>query len=147
MPEMINLETAGYRRSPRFIEQPRKKYTFSSLARFCAFGMLCLSAFSIISQPTVVFSHAHACVNSVVYKCNIIDSNFDGTINAIHHMVLASGKTNNEVYTFREMTQQDDAYEFIAAMQKEIAAHEERGHWEVVSRSSIPLHTRIIQAI
>ena len=45
------------------------------------------------------------------------------------------------------MTQQDDASEFIAAMQKEIAAHEERGHWEVVSRSSIPLHTRTIQAI
>ena len=57
MPDMINLESAGLRRSNRLASQPRKKYTFkSALNKFCAFGLLIATS---LSQPTVVFSHAH----------------------------------------------------------------------------------------
>ena len=146
MPEMINLETAGHRRSPRLAAQPPKKYNFFSMAtkKFCAFGLLVLAA---ISSPVTAFSHGHACVNSAVYKCNMINANFDGTLNEIHHMVMAAGKSNNEVYTFREMLQQDDAASFIEAMKEETKAHEKRGHWEVIKRSSLPAGTKTIQSI
>ena len=49
-------------------------------------------------------------------------------------MVLAAGKSNNENYTFREMLKQDDASEFIKAMEKESNDHSSRGHWETVKR-------------
>ena len=124
MPKMVNLETAGQRRTPRLASQSTKKYTFaSSLRKFCAYGLLVAA---IMMQPVCVFSHAHACINSAVYQCNVINANFDGSLNAIHHMVLAAGRSNNEVYTYREMLKQDDASDFIKAMTKEISDHESR---------------------
>ncbi len=81
------------------------------------------------------FSHAHACVTLAVHQCNVINVNFDGSINAIHHMALAADKSNNEVYTFCEILKQDDAADFVKAMNKEIQDHEFREHWEVIKRS------------
>ena len=45
------------------------------------------------------------------------------------------------------MLQQEDAPDFVEAMQTEIRAHESRGHWVVVKRSSIPAGVKTIQAI
>ena len=67
----------------------------------------------------------------------MVNVNFDGTFNKIHHMVLASRKSNNECYTFREVLKEDDAADFIKAMEVEVAAHEKRDHWEV---STDPLY-------
>eukprot|EP00984_Skeletonema_dohrnii_P006298 scaffold2255_cov139-Skeletonema_dohrnii-CCMP3373.AAC.1 len=112
--------------------------------RFCAFGLLLGSS---LSQPATAFSHAQASVNSVIHQCNVINANFDGSLNQIHHMVLAASKSNNETYTFREMLKQDDSHEFIKAMEKEVEDHESRGHWEVVERSTLPSGVKTIQAI
>ena len=57
-------------------------------------------------------------VNAAIHHCNVINAIFDGSLNEIHHMVLAAGKSNNENYTFREMLKQEDASEFIKAMEK-----------------------------
>ena len=62
-------------------------------------------------------------------------------------MAFAVSKFNNESYTYRQMLQEEDAPEFIKAMKTETKAHEERGHWEVVKRSSIPNGVKTIQAI
>jgi len=77
----------------------------------------------------------------------MINANFDGSLNEIHHMVFAAGKTNNEVYTFKDMLQEEDASDFILAMKKEVQAHEARRHWDVVRRTSIPAGVKTIQAI
>ena len=45
------------------------------------------------------------------------------------------------------MSRQDDHVDFVKAMDKEIAAHEKKKHWEVVPRSSVPIGTKAIQAI
>jgi hypothetical protein len=94
-----------------------------------------------------VFSHGQATINAAVHQCNVINANFDGSLNEIHHMVLASGKVNNENYTFREMLKEDDASGFIKAMIKETQDHESQGHWEIVKRTSIPCEVKTIQAI
>ena len=136
MPEMINLESAGLRHSARVASQPRTKYNFFlALIRFCAFGSLIAT---ILSQPMAEFSHGQATINAAVHQCNVINANFDGALNEIHHMVLASGKVNNENYIFRGMLKEDDASDFIKAMIKETQDHESRGHWEIIKRSSIP---------
>ena len=145
MPNMINLETAGYRRSPRIASQPAKRYSFVSiLSKFCAFGVLMATA---IQEPSVAFSHAQTCVDAAVHQCTVMNTNFDSTINDLHHMALSAAKSGNECYTFHEMLKQDDASDFIEAMLKETKAHEDRGHWEVVKRSSMPAGMKTIQAI
>ncbi len=53
----------------------------------------------------------------------MINTNFDGLLDEIHHMVLSAGKMNNKSYTFCEMLQQDDAAGFIKATQKESNDH------------------------
>ena len=71
-----------------------------------------------------VFSESQASVNSFIHQCNVVNANFDGTLNHIHHMVLAAGKENNEVYTFKEMLQQDDAKDYFIELGK--LTHDER---------------------
>ena len=62
-------------------------------------------------------------------------------------MVLAAGKSNNEVYTFCKILKQDDAADFVKAMNKEVQDHESREHWEVIKRSEIPPGRKTIQSI
>ena len=78
------------------------------------------------------------------HECNEL---FDGTINQIHNYALASDLSNNEAYTFSQAMRQDDRAQFVDAMMKEVKDHEEREHWELVLRSTIPKGVRTIQAI
>ena len=59
MPPMVDLAAKGLRRSPRLANQERKKYACSMLKIFFAFEMVLVA---VMSQPLIVFSHAHACV-------------------------------------------------------------------------------------
>ena len=62
-------------------------------------------------------------------------------------MVFAAGKSNNENYTFCEMPKQDDASDFIKAMEKESNDPSSHGHWEIVKRFEIPPGVKNIQEI
>ena len=65
MPDMINLETAGHRRSPRLASQPQKNYSlFSATSKVCTAGLVLVA---VLCAPVIVFSHGQACVNSVVH--------------------------------------------------------------------------------
>jgi hypothetical protein len=46
-----------------------------------------------------------------------------------------------------EAMKQPDKKQFIEAMQKEIEAHEKRGHWEVISKSKVPDDMPILPAV
>ncbi|KAL7464788.1 hypothetical protein ACHAXS_005121 [Conticribra weissflogii] len=145
MPPMINLDTAGLRRSPG-LEAARNKngLSFTSIiTKICAFGMI----LSTYAEPTTAFSTGQAAVNSLIHKCNVVNSNFDNTLNSFPTFVLAAGKENNECYTFKEMLSQPDWDKFLQAMLKESAEHENRNHWSVVLKSSMPEGTKPIQAI
>ena len=111
---------------------------------FCVFGVLLLST---ITQPSVALSHVQESVNAEIHHWNMINASFDGSLNEIHHMVLAARKSNNENYTFREILKQDDASEFIKSKVKESNDHSSRGHWEIVKRFKIPPEVKNIQAI
>ena len=93
------------------------------ISKFCSLGTLLAST---IMHPTVAFSHGQASVNAVIHNCNVINANFDGSLNEFHYMVLAAKKSNNENYTFRKMLEQDDAADFIKAMAKEVSDHKSR---------------------
>ena len=93
MPEMVNIEASGLRHFNRISLQGKTSYNFfSGISRFCAFGGLL--AMSLI-QPTVTFYHGCALVNDDIHQCNIINSNFDGSLNELHHMACDIGKSDN----------------------------------------------------
>ncbi len=115
----------------------------SIVTKLCAFGVILAATF----PPTAVFPHAQASVNSVIHKCNVVNNDFDRTLNTIHHMVFAAGKENNKCFTYQEMLKQEDAKDFIAVMLKGTKEHESCWHWEVVKKFSMPTGTKPIQAI
>ena len=97
MPEMVNFEASGLRHSNHIASQGKISYNFFSvISRFCAFGDLLEMS---LTQPTVAFSHGCASVNAGINQCNIINSNFYGSLNELHHMALTVGKSNNKNYT------------------------------------------------
>jgi hypothetical protein len=62
-------------------------------------------------------------------------------------MSLITDAGSNEVFTYHQVVKQDDWHDFITAMEKEVLDHEQRGHWDLVLRSSIPVGNKVIKAI
>ena len=91
----------------------------------------------------------HASINTVICQCNIINSNFDVSLNDLDRLVLDTGQSNNKAYTFKEMLKQDIAADCIKAVSKEARNHEykSQGHWEIVNHAKIPNTIKTIQAI
>ena len=73
---------------------------------------------SYVDDHIAVPSHGHVCVNSAVYQCKIITSNFDKSLNHIHHMVLAACQAVDKVYTSKDMLKEDNHINLIKAMDK-----------------------------
>ena len=148
MPTMINLETVGRRRSPRDSTRPNRLGFTSAVTKIFAFGTFLTSNSACPMDSAKMFlAHAHTSISTAIDTCHTVNRNFDGTLNGLHHMVLASGQEHNEIFTFRDMLKQDDAKDFVAAMIKEARDHESRGHWEMTARSKIPKTVKTIQAI
>ena len=76
-----------------------------------------------------------------------VNANFDGTSNGSHPFAFAAATADNESYTFGEMMKEADRADFISAMIDEVRSHEDNGHWELATRSSIPRGIKPILAI
>ena len=136
MPEMVNLRESGLRRSARIARK-----TKSTLLT------VLLTATALISSPLTSMQYAKSGFDSLNNAVNMVELNFDGSINSFAHHLFAAGKENNETYTFREMLKQDDRDDFIAAMQVEVDAHQMREHWEIIPRSEMPSNMKTIMGI
>ena len=137
MPQMVNLHESGLRRSPRLAS--RKALVSILLVLFCP-AMIPAAINSSINAAT-------AGIQSLNHAANLVETNFDATINSIAFHVFAAGKENNECFTFREMMKQDDRNQFVDAMQIEIDAHQTREHWKIIPRSEMPPEMKTIMAI
>jgi hypothetical protein len=60
---------------------------------------------------------------------------------------LAATSTEADTLYYNQAMQAPDRKEFRIAMEKEVADHESREHWKVVSKQEVPLGTRILQAV
>ena len=126
MPEFVNPDTVGLRRSSRH-SKPR-----IITCLFLLFGfMTAANGFSTVSQGTSFAA------KSLVYASDL-SRNVDGTINFINPVsqVFASLQ-DNDTYTYREAMQQSDRRDFVVAMYKEIMDHHNRDHWKIVNRHSV----------
>jgi len=92
---------------------------------------------SLESSPAVVAFEAQVVLNA------LLD---DLEIDKGHPLAYAASADPDTMYLDQAM-REPDREKFIEAMQKEIKDHEERGHWEVVPRDSLPKGTPILPAV
>lgn len=78
------------------------------------------------NNSSVHGSSGHQQLHPQVQHC---EANFHGTLNSILNYVLATGKKNNNYYTFKETLSQPDWNKFLEAMLKKSTEHENQGHW------------------
>ena len=68
-------------------------------------------------------------------------------MNVLHNTILATDISNNEVYAYAQAIKQDDANEFVNELEVEVEAYEQRNHWTMVLRSTLPAGAKTIRAI
>ena len=120
----VNLDTIGLRRSARIAQNPKK----------INYGLMVLALSSFVNYcPNKIAS----CYQSrkIEYE-DFLERNFDGTHNSMSPLaqIYATTKTNNEVFTLKEMLVQEDKEEFIKAMHEEVEAIFKEKIWKRVPR-------------
>jgi hypothetical protein len=61
--------------------------------------------------------------------------------------IAFAASSNPDIMYLHKTLKAPDTEEFLKAMQQEVKDHEERGHWELVSKSDIPEGTIILPAV
>jgi histone deacetylase 1/2 len=61
--------------------------------------------------------------------------------------IAFAASSNPDTMYMHEALKAPDRAEFIKAMQQEVRDHEERGHWELISKSEVPKGTIILPAV
>jgi hypothetical protein len=156
-PQKINLYESGLRRSKRIIEQNKKEeakkrkahVTFGTAATTkVLFGLFSLiSLASNFTMPNHRKGYTPTYTESVMNRFHEVNELYDGTLNNVHHFLYSTEISSNECFTFQQAMKQDDKMNFVQAMEKEITDHEERSHWSIVTRSTLPKSARPIKAI
>ena len=156
MPQMINLSASGLRRSQRIKDldvkkkaeesHPTSKFksAFSSKRILGLFTILS-TVTSNITSPIIAVHNNATQQEKLINRFHEANELFDGTLNVLRNTVLVSDTSTNECYNYSQAMKQQDADEFKLAM--EVDAHEKRGHWTMVLRSSIPQSAKTIQSI
>jgi hypothetical protein len=161
MPTRQNPRENGLRRSPRLLEQEKRKreeahpkkvkahVTFGTAAATkVVFGLFSLFAMtSNLTMPKHRINTDATFTQHCMNRFHEVNELYDGTMNEIHHMMYSADISSNECFTFKQAMKQDDKLSFVEAMEKEIDDHESRGHWHIVHRDTLPSKVRPIKAI
>ena len=126
MPPILNLETAGLRRSPRLAAKKERPWYKCNLIAKCFCVLALATSYNWAPTCNDLHSSAEQLVFTTVNSFHSANQLFDDTLNSLDPMALVTQKEDNESYTFRQMLKQPDAAEFINAMLKETDDHESR---------------------
>ena len=106
----VNLDTLGLRRSPRIAQNSRK----------INYGLMVLALSSFVSTCPQKLANCYQ-ARKIAYA-DFLDANFDGSQNSTSPLaqIYSSTKSNNEVFTLKEMLAEPDREEFMKAMEEEV---------------------------
>ena len=161
VPDFMNLESSGLRRSSR-AKKPTSKVqeSYDNMTRkihalFSKFQFVGLTTLfekldevhdvAFESDDDIPTSRCSA-FTSALNIFHRVNSHFDCTLNVLSTFAFASSK-NNDTYTFKEMMQQDDRGQFMNVMVKEVDDHVERNYWNMMLRSQMSKDMKTILAI
>jgi len=146
MPEAINLDHSGLRRSARIKDLQAKKLSRVFFSLFCA-AAIASSVWSFTTQASTSVANSYVSLHAkTVDSYHRANSLYDGTINCFSSAIL-SAVASNEVFTYKEALKQEDAIEFVKAMVKEVRDHENKDNWTLIERKDMPSSTKTIMAI
>ena len=127
-PTMSDLNNISCRRSSRMRKQPERYGGFKSAMTVKRIFRTFLTCSAYISLGNLVTAYQCPDTSLVQRAClhiERINTHFDGTINQMHHAVLATAAGNNDTYNhLKKMFQQEDEGGFIQEMMKEVQDHE-----------------------
>jgi hypothetical protein len=161
MPDKINLDSSGLRRSARSAVLSRRDKVYShsttvlkSVKRSSKHACLVLfSSFCTIGAALNGGVHSHqvlaqssSLLSNAIDSYHRVNSLYDGTINCFSTLAQSS-VASNETFNYKEALQQSDKIEFVKAMVHEVDDHESRKHWTLIRRSDLPDGTKTIMAI
>ena len=161
IPDYVNLESSGARRSSRvrkvtskaaesYDAATRKMHALFSKFQFVGLTTL-TSKLREAHSDLENFNdsnneHLNSAFSTALDIYHRLNSHFDCTLNVFSTFAFASAK-HNDTYTFKEMMQQEDKGNFMEAMVKEVDDHVERRHWSMIPRSMMPAGMKTILAI
>jgi hypothetical protein len=82
----------------------------------------------------------------VVYESQVGDHWNELSIDHMNPIALAAS-TDPDIMYFHEILNEPDKEEFLKAMQNEINGHNENQNWEVIPRSQVPAHCKILPSV
>ena len=89
MPPMLNLQTAGVRRSPRIVKLKRPRYKCNLTSRY-VFVLTVATIFQWAPTLADVYSGSENMVFSAVHSYHAANQLFDDTLNSLHPMALST---------------------------------------------------------
>ena len=91
---------------------------------------------------TISASVVHCFQSRAIAYSDFLEQNLDGTHNNMNPIaqIYLSSKSNNEVYTLREMLQQPDRDKFVDAMREEVHSMFKQEIWKSVPKAQILQH-------
>ena len=152
LPARINLQSIGLRRSARIQQQQGGTKKHKAHVTFGSRVKRLISMYALFSSVSYDMPR-HRIAPSATYfsrclnRLDEVNALVDGTLNEMSCFAFVNDLTSNESYTFSQARRQSDWPAFIEAMQKEVMDHQERDHWTLVPRSSIPATAKTIKAI
>ncbi len=73
-----------------------------------------------------------------------VNTQFDVTVNSLHHLIFAANLEQNETDTFKDMINQVDRGDFVLEFIKEEEDHESREHLMLIPKSQMPSDAKTI---
>ena len=111
---------------------------------FSLFTFICLSTVTRLLLELPSKTHS-SIAQSTLHCAEVLTQNVDGNKNYINPISqVFTSLSDNESYTFKAAIQQEDMHHFVAAMIKELDAHEIRQHWVLRKQSEIGRHKTIL---
>jgi hypothetical protein len=151
MPQSINLDTSGLRRSSRTEILNRRDKVYSNMATLsnapsqlaskrcfksalvifasiCTVGNGLKSIAHSLQEEVTILSTTKLAFSNTIDSYHQVNTLYDGAINCFS-TVAQSSIASNETFTYKEAMRESDYHEFVKAMVKEVDDHESRNHW------------------
>jgi hypothetical protein len=71
---------------------------------------------------------------------------YEPTVEYMNPVIMEVTSDPDTMY-YHEILNQPDKQKFIEAMESEIDAHNEKGHWKLVRRNALPTGARILPSV
>jgi hypothetical protein len=169
MPQSVNLDTSGLRRSSRTEVLNRRDKVYSNMATLsnaplqsaskrcfksalviftsiCTIGNGLKSIAHSLQEEVTVTSTTKSAFSNAMDSYHRVNTLYDGMINCFS-TVAQSSIASNKTFTYKEAMRESDYHEFVKAMVKEVDDHESRNHWTVMHYCDMPSDTKTIMSI